>query len=325
MSEAFNLTKEHASDVLLALERWRGEGDCALAVITNTEGGAVRDIGAMLVARSDGVSAGYLSGGCIDADVVVQCQQAMKENRFRRVRYGAGSPFLDMPLPCGGAIEIAIIPAPECSVVRELTQAIAARRPCLFSFDGDGQLFAPSRRAGAPDECVFASTIYPKLQIRIAGKGADCMALANIAQAAGIAVCLQTTDQYVAAAASKMKLGRLQTLLSPGALPQNNDDPWTAFVLMFHDIHWEAPLLLQALEGDAFYIGAVGGKKTHERRCDVLREQGVADGDINRIHGPIGLLPSMRDASALGVSTLAEIIDCYRKQALGVSDERSSA
>ena len=102
-------------------------------------------------------------------------------------------------------------------------------------------------------------------------------------------------------------------LKTPSIALDVKDDQWTAFVLMFHDHDWELELLQSALSADAFYIGALGSRKTHAIRSDRLREAGVAEDAIARIHGPIGLIPSLRDASMVATSCLAEIIADYTK------------
>jgi len=93
-----------------------------------------------------------------------------------------------------------------------------------------------------------------------------------------------------------------------------------------HDHDWEPALLAQALAGDAFYIGAVGSPHTHVKRASLLKTSGLHADDIARIKGPIGLVPSLRDASMLAVSTLAEIIEVFHSQdALqGTSQEKAS-
>jgi xanthine dehydrogenase accessory factor len=85
---------------------------------------------------------------------------------------------------------------------------------------------------------------------------------------------------------------------------------------MFHDTNWEAPLLRQALAGPCFYVGAVGSRNTHERRCAALREIGCPEHQITRVRGPVGLIPSMRDASMLAISALAEIVGEFHRRSL---------
>src|ERR1700761_6994417 len=73
------------------------------------------------------------------------------------------------------------------------------------------------------------------------------------------------------------------------ALPPLNVDRYTAFVALTHDPKIDDPALLHALSRECFYIGALGSRKTHAKRLDRLKQQGVADADLGRIHAPIGL------------------------------------
>ena len=290
---------EHPQDVLAQWLAWRAAGRAALVVVTATEGGGVRETGALMAVSGDGEAAGYISGGCIDADVILQAQAALKSGEAKQLRYGAGSPFVDLPLPCGGAIEVAILPDADAAVLRACHDALAGRRPA---------------RLVLPEAGVDAR-YAPKLRLRIAGRGADPLALARLARASGLETVLQLRDGEDVAAAAEEGFETVTALDTPGDIPANTDDPWTAFILMFHDGDWEGPLLTQVLDGPAFYAGAVGSRRTHARRCEALREQGVAETDIARIHGPVGLIPSMRDASMLAVSTLGEIVAAYHQSA----------
>ena len=304
----FKQTFEHPLDVLRQLQVWQAEQACALVVITETVGGAVRSVGALLAVREDGASAGYISGGCIDADVVLQAQQAIAENTSRTVRYGAGSPFVDLPLPCGGAIEVMILPQPGAGVIDEIITRLEKRHRVYV-----GYTQGACRVVDGDMGDTLTVTYDPKPKIRIAGRGADCLALSRIAQASGFDVTLQLTDEDDLRAALANGF-EAEPLTNPKALPALQDDAWTGFVLMFHDGDWEAPLLEQALSGPAFYIGAVGSYQTHQRRCEVLTSIGIAAGQIRRIRGPIGLIPSLRDASMLAISTLAEVVEAFHNR-----------
>ncbi|MEM7640446.1 MAG: NTP transferase domain-containing protein [Pseudomonadota bacterium] len=301
-------TGEHPFHVLQRLSEWQAEGQpCALVIITATEGGAVRAPGALL-AVSDTTSFGYISGGCIDADVVLQTRDAMRVGAARSLRYGAGSPFVDLPLPCGGAIEVTICPAPDKALIQDLTDTLANRQRVSVYLSSDGQLTHVRDRSEA-----LRFDYQPPIRLRIAGRGADALALATISQAAGYETRLQLLDEDDIQQAAALGLRDIQKLTTVNALPDIADDPWTAFVLLFHDRDLETPLLAQAVSGPAFYIGAVGSRRTHANRCEALREAGLTEPQIARIHGPIGLVPSLREASSIALSTLAEIIDAAKQ------------
>lgn len=308
------MTGEHPHDVLSQLADWQAERrPCALVIVTGTEGGAVRAPGALL-AVSDHASFGYISGGCIDADVVLQARQTMAGDETRTLRYGAGSPFVDLPLPCGGAIDVLVVPNPASDVVLELTNTLSERSDVLLEVSLNGTLsIGANPEAYSSDALRFRYT--PKMRLRIAGRGADALALGKIADASGIETRLQLLDEADLSEARNAGLINIDQLTTVSDLPDVDDDAWTAFVLLFHDRELEIPLLLQALDGPAFYIGAVGSRKTHQTRCDALRDAGRSLADLDRIHGPIGLVPSLRDASAIAISTLAEIISVSRQNA----------
>ncbi|MEQ9315788.1 MAG: XdhC family protein, partial [Henriciella sp.] len=170
---------EHPEDVLSRWLAWREIGPVALVMITSTVGGAVRAPGALMAVTADGDVAGYISGGCIDADVVLQAQNALKDGKAKSLRYGAGSPFVDLPLPCGGAIELVIEPDADAEAVRACRDRLQARKPATLDLDIAGD---------------FQPLYQPKLHLRIAGRGADSLALARIARASGIDASFQLRD-----------------------------------------------------------------------------------------------------------------------------------
>jgi xanthine dehydrogenase accessory factor len=104
------------------------------------------------------------------------------------------------------------------------------------------------------------------------------------------------------------------------ALPPLNVDRYTAFVALTHDPKIDDPALLHALKRECFYIGALGSKKTHARRVDRLKQAGLTDADIARIHAPIGLAIGAVAPAEIAVSILAEITQTLRVQADKVAE-----
>jgi xanthine dehydrogenase accessory factor len=99
------------------------------------------------------------------------------------------------------------------------------------------------------------------------------------------------------------------------ALPPLNIDRYTAFVALTHDPKIDDPALLHALARDCFYIGALGSKKTHARRVQRLKEQGVSENGIARIHAPIGLSIGAVSPAEIAVAIMAEITARLREPA----------
>ncbi|MEL6211998.1 MAG: XdhC family protein [Pseudomonadota bacterium] len=299
----------HARDVLRFVAGTREGNGCALIVVTSTEGGGVRAPGAIMAVRADGAACGYVSNGCVDADVVAQACAAMDEGTVRHVRYGTGSPFKDVRLPCGGAIDLAIVPNPPAGVIEEASDALAARRPAHLAVDDNG-LSRPDDLA--PREGAFVFICTPPMKIRIAGRGEEPLAMARLGAAAGFDVFVQSPDAACLSAAGSIGAATAP-LVTPGTALQSYDDPYTAVVLMFHDHDWEVGLLKEALSGPAFYVGALGSRRTHAARCEALRLAGASAQNIERINAPIGLVPRTREAPMLAASTLAEIVAAWQE------------
>jgi xanthine dehydrogenase accessory factor len=91
------------------------------------------------------------------------------------------------------------------------------------------------------------------------------------------------------------------------ALPPLKVDRYTAFVAVTHDPKIDDPALTHALERDCFYIGALGSKKTHARRIERLKAQGLSDAALSRIHAPIGLRIGAVSPPEIAVSIMGEI------------------
>lgn len=97
-------------------------------------------------------------------------------------------------------------------------------------------------------------------------------------------------------------------------------DGSTAVVTLTHDPKLDDPALESALKSDAFYIGALGSRRTHAKRKERLAEAGITDEMFARVHGPVGLNIGARSPAEIAVSILGQIIEvrARRVEALAV-------
>lgn len=98
------------------------------------------------------------------------------------------------------------------------------------------------------------------------------------------------------------------------ALPRIGLDRYTAVCLLTHDPKIDDPALVAALKADCFYIGALGSRKTHARRLERMREAGFGDGELSRIHAPIGLDIGAVSPAEIAVAVLGEIVAALRRK-----------
>ena len=285
-----------------------GTQECVLAIITETSGPGFRRAGAMMAIASNGEVSGSLSSGCIEADIVQQARIVLANGLPKTARYGAGSPFIDLRLPCGGAIEVLLIPRPDQSVLRAALAGIDRRVPqALDVHKADGAMTlreSPSIQSGVD---IFRLNLEPKLAFRIFGGGAETLHFAALAASLDFDLSVYTPEPDVAARLAAQGISAV-LLKSPDNPPVLQIDRWTAAILFFHDHDWEPPILHRLLASDAFYIGAQGSHLARLARDAVLAQIGVSIAQIARIKGPIGLIPATRDPRSLAVSVLAEIL-----------------
>ena len=96
------------------------------------------------------------------------------------------------------------------------------------------------------------------------------------------------------------------------ALERLAPDHRTAVVTLSHDPKLDDPALITALGTPAFYVGALGSRRTHADRLERLREEGLTEGELARIHAPIGLDIGARTPAEISISILGEIVERLR-------------
>jgi xanthine dehydrogenase accessory factor len=97
------------------------------------------------------------------------------------------------------------------------------------------------------------------------------------------------------------------------AFPRLRLDRRTAVVAMTHDPKIDDPALAAALRSEAFYVGALGSKKTHAARLERLRAMGFGEADLARVHGPVGLPLGAVSPGEIAVSILAQLVGQLRR------------
>ncbi|WP_168713108.1 MULTISPECIES: XdhC family protein [Sphingomonas] len=293
---------------LLADGRRRGLRG-VLATITNLTGSGARAIGTHMAVLANGDCAGSFSSGCVEAAIVAEALAVLTEGQARTVRFGQGSPYLDLKLPCGGGMDVLFLPDPDMAVIDTALAQLARREPVSLALGHSGRIaLGPVAVEQWGDALRVART--PPLRLILLGHGAEMLTSLRLARSLRLAVELFSPDEEVVAAGKAE--GAKATLLGSAASPPELDgDCWTAFLFLFHDHDWEPPLLAKALASDALWIGAMGSPRTHVARQTALAGLGLAGEAIARVHGPVGVIPSARDPTTLALSALAEIVGAY--------------
>lgn len=164
----------------------------------------------------------------------------------------------------------------------------------------------------APDGAEwFLNPFNPPLRLILVGAVHIAQPLAQMAALMGYDVTV--VDPRASFASPERFPGmKLMTDWPDEAMAALAPDARTAIVTLTHDPKLDDPALQAALRSPAFYVGALGSKKTHAARVARLTEAGFAESDIARIHGPVGLSIGAKSPAEIAISIMAEITETLR-------------
>ena len=272
----------------------------------------MRNPGTIMGVAEDGRFAGSLSGGCIENAVVAEALEVLANGAPRLVRFGAGSPYLDIKLPCGGGLDVTFHVIEGDGFSSSCLAMIEARAPFSIATGPDGidVISGWNENSFDPETGAAIFGHYPGPHIQIIGHGAGVAALATMAGAFGCTTRILTPDKRLIEHFSKLSIAT-HHLDRTSQTDLLESDAWTATVFLFHDHDWEIDLMEAALAMPHFYFGAMGGKRAHAFRSEALLARGITQDQLDKIRAPIGLFHSSRDPHTLALSTLGEIVSTY--------------
>ena len=313
---------------------WHREGrGVALATVVETWGSAPRPVGSVLAVSGASEIVGSVSGGCVEGAVVAEALESLADGTIRNLHFGVSDDeAFAVGLACGGDIRISVAPVGigdglPAAIIEGLVAARAAREGVvLASAEGtsDHRLLRPGEGgalAGAVETGLrtdrsgfteadgrrwFLAVHNPPLRLVVVGGSHIAQPLTGMAVLAGYDVTLvDPRDAF----ATEERFPGLRILRSwpDEALRGHGLDPRVAVVTLTHDPKLDDPAILETLASEAFYLGCLGSAKTHAKRVRRLREQGIGEEAIARIHAPVGLGIGARTPSEIALSILAEI------------------
>jgi len=320
----------------IALDWHQSGKGAALATVIETWGSAPRQPGSQLAISGAGEIMGSVSGGCVEGAVVVEALEALAEGRSRVLSFGVSDETaFSVGLACGGTIQVLVEPIggdgagddfggmPE-GMLKLIVKMRAERRPVAYGVTPESwvrRIILPDHppikprfradKSGMEADGEFIAIFNPPLRLLVVGAVHIAQALMPMARLAGYDPVL--IDPREAFGSSGRFPG--ETVLHDWpdeALASQRPDARTAVVTLTHDAKLDDPAIIAALQSDAFYLGCLGSKRTHAKRLERLRAQGVSDELLARIHAPVGLDIGARTPAEIAVSVLAQITQVLR-------------
>ena len=302
----------------------------ALATLVQVTGGAPRPLGARMLADADGMPAGYVSGGCVEGAAAEWGREVIASGAPRRVVLGAGSPYVDIQLPCGGAIELYIEKvAPDDAIVAPWLDGLTDRRErwwladlasgarAISTEDEPSGPLAPAAALvkDAKGDAVRAGELFarreaPRLRLALIGGDPVALALAQLGAAMGAETML-IRDRGPRSGPPGLAITYVSD--DPGAaLTRLGVDRWTAVISTTHDLEVDESALAAALAANALYVGALGSRRRAPERLARLRKLGAPEADIARVRSPVGLSIGATSPYEIAVAVLADIVRVRR-------------
>jgi xanthine dehydrogenase accessory factor len=323
-------------DVARDVERWKAEGEeVALATVVRTWGSGPRGPGSKMALTRDARVAGSVSGGCVEAAVVEEGREVLSTGEPKLLRFGvADETAWNVGLTCGGSIEIfveklgdplfrAFSEAMEkrSALVRATTIAGPDLGSTVLLREGEtpeGGLQRAAQRAlerGQPEVVaqadgseVFIDVELPSPTLVMIGGVHISIALTAIAKALGYRTIVIDPRGVFGNEERFPHADQLVQEWSDEGLEAIGLDRSSAVATLTHDPKIDDPALMVALRSPAFFVGALGSRKTHEKRRKRLLERGLTEAELSRLFAPVGLDIGSRSPEEIALSVMAQIV-----------------
>jgi xanthine dehydrogenase accessory factor len=297
--------------ILDAIEAAAARGEqAAVATVVSTIRSAPRQPGAKYVVTESGSYVGSVSGGCVESDVAERARALFAGGPASLIHYGVSdSDAFEVGLSCGGEIDVWLERA-DPELWREVRAVLDNDEyAMLYTSTETGEKRLERgvlEQTGLRDDGTFAEAVEGPLRVLIFGAAEAAEHLCAYGRQLGWRT---TVIDARGALATRERLPSADEIVK--AWPDqvlDRIDERTAVVTLSHEERLDIPAVAAALERRARYVGAVGAKRTAERRRARLAEQGFSEAEIDRIHGPAGLDLGGRSPAQVALAIAAEIV-----------------
>ena len=314
--------------VLRTLRNWRtGSRRALLATVVRTWGSSPRPVGSIMALCADGSVVGSVSGGCIEDDLIHRFTQAYTQPHAvapgepqqlpvgppRLLTYGVSADEAHrFGLPCGGTLELLLEfdPAVETldTLLAWLDQGLLVERSVALDTGA-----ATVRLCNQPSDLkLTASTLSnvfgPEYRLLIIGAGQMSEYLATMAQFNGFAVTVCDPREEYRTSWSVPGVQVVQDM-PDDAMAAFKPDRRSAVVALTHDPKLDDLALLDAVQSEAFYIGAIGSRRNNlARSARMIEHFGVSPAELAKLRGPIGIYIGSKTPPEIAVRIMAELL-----------------
>ncbi|KZX60678.1 hypothetical protein A3709_01020 [Halioglobus sp. HI00S01] len=307
-------------DILERTRQWCADGRSPwLCTIVQAVGSSPRPVGSMLACLADGELVGSLSGGCVEEDLLERIQGgALAASLPRVIEYGVSPEENEkLGLPCGGRLYVLVQQLGDADLPW-LDAALAAitQRHCIerhLDFDTGisttGEV--PHFTHLALRETSLRQCFGPRMRMLLVGAGQLAQSLAELALAMDYEVLVTDTRQAMLDQWMGPDVPLLQGM-PDDIVREHAADHFSIVITLTHDPRIDDMALMEALQTDAWYIGALGSVRTTEKRLQRLRALELEERAIAKLRAPVGLPIGSKTPLEIAVAIMAELTQLRR-------------
>lgn len=309
--------------VLQRLRDWRAQGlKAVLVTVTRTWGSSPRPVGSIMAMCETGAVVGSVSGGCIEDDLIREFTQPAQpghapamtiEGTPKRMKYGITADEAHrFGLPCGGTLELLLEFNPDTERLGELIGSLESGQLMQRHTEmatGEVTLMPTAHAASLTiNDTTLTNTFGPAYRMLLIGAGQLGEYIATMAIFSGFTVTVCDPREEYASGWTTTNVSKMSEW-PDDAVRLFKPDRRTCVLALTHDPKLDDLALLEALETDAFYIGAIGSRANNAaRRKRMIEHFDQTEATLARLRGPIGLYIGSKTPAEIAVSAMAEVL-----------------
>ena len=311
-----------------------------MITVVETWGSSPKPIGSKMIVSENKEFFGSVSGGCVESFIIQESLEVIEKNEsFKIKKFNISNESAwNVGLSCGGEITVYL---EEVYLRERVLEQIIQKQKNKLEFalltnllTGESEIFEKGKplnknfekftdqinsyylkknNAVIKDSNIFIECYNNPLKVIIVGAVHIAQYLTDFADKFDFEIYIIDPRNYFG---TKERFPNVEIINEwPNeAFEKIKTNSNCALIGLTHDPKIDDPALQYALKKNFFYIGALGSKKTHEKRCDRVKKAGFTRSEIDSIHGPIGIKLGGKSAPEIALSIIAQLVnEIYKK------------
>jgi len=308
-----NIEYEDKEIIKKAIDLLKDNQYIILCTVVETWGSSPRPVGSMMIISQAGKLYGSVSGGCIEDDLLDKYNNNyFSSSSLNTLTYNATTENSHVKIPCGSKLKLItekINDAKEfISINNYLNKNLKITRTLnLTSLNSSIETSSANNENFSYSKEKLIKTFGPAWKILVIGANHITPYIKQLADMLGYKLIVCDPRKNYSENYTEEHNHKTISLMPDDAVTKYASDFYNIVLSLSHDPKLDDMALMTALELNLFYVGAIGSKKTNEARRKRLKQLGLNDTSINKLHGPVGLDINSKTPAEIAISIFADL------------------